>query len=189
MLPARSGSSTSDLSRLGCPSRCGSRSPRPSGAASAVSWLTCLTEIDRPRSLTSQTTAASSKGIMVGRLHPVPQEPQGRSKEGCLLSPQGGVDHADVRSRRAATRPYEPTRTTTRQPYCSAAMACYARVRGGHRGGDPWMACKGSGVQIPSAPPQVRGPPRARPPMNRPPRAANRQQSALQGRSGRPARQ
>jgi hypothetical protein len=39
------------------------------------------------------------------------------------------------------------------------------------------MACKGSGVQIPSAPPQVRGPVRPRPSPNRPPRAADRQQS------------
>ena len=57
------------------------------------------------------------------------------------------------RSRRAATLLYEPTRNTTRRPSCSGAMPCYARVRGGRRGGDPWMACKGSGVQIPSAPP------------------------------------
>jgi len=47
----------------------------------------------------------------------------------------------------------------------------------------PYMACKGSGVQIPSAPPQVRGPLRRRPPPDRSPRAANRQQSALKGRS------
>jgi hypothetical protein len=57
------------------------------------------------------------------------------------------------RSSRAATLLYEPARTTTRQPSCFEAMSCYARVRGGRRGGDPWMACKGSGVQIPSAPP------------------------------------
>jgi hypothetical protein len=43
----------------------------------------------------------------------------------------------------------------------------------------PYMACKGSGVQIPSAPPQVNGPLRRRPPANRPPQAANRQQPAL----------
>jgi hypothetical protein len=36
---------------------------------------------------------------------------------------------------------------------CFGAMPRYARVRGGRHGGDPWMACKGSGVQIPSAPP------------------------------------
>jgi hypothetical protein len=47
----------------------------------------------------------------------------------------------------------------------------------------PSMACKESGVQIPSAPPQVNGPSRRRPPGNRPPRAANRQQSPLRGRS------
>ena len=35
------------------------------------------------------------------------------------------------------------------------------------------MACKGSGVQIPSAPPQVRGPLRRRPPANPGPRAAD----------------
>ena len=45
------------------------------------------------------------------------------------------------------------------------------------------MACKGSGVQIPSAPPQVNGPLRRRPPANPRARAANRQQSALKGRS------
>jgi len=38
------------------------------------------------------------------------------------------------------------------------------------------MACKGSGVQIPSAPPQVRRPLRRRPSLDRPPRAADRQQ-------------
>ena len=45
------------------------------------------------------------------------------------------------------------------------------------------MACKGSGVQIPSAPPQVSGPLRRRPPTNRSRRAADRQQSVLRGRS------
>jgi hypothetical protein len=48
----------------------------------------------------------------------------------------------------------------------------------GGGGGRNCMACKGSGVQIPSAPPQVNGPIRLRPPRNRSPRAANRQQSA-----------
>jgi hypothetical protein len=57
-------------------------------------------------------------------------------------------------------------------------MACYARVRGGCHGGDPSMACKGSGVQIPSAPPQVRGSLRlaSRPIRRR--RAADLQQNA-----------
>jgi hypothetical protein len=41
----------------------------------------------------------------------------------------------------------------------------------------PSMACKGSGVQIPSAPPQVNGPIRPRPYPDRPPEAADRQQS------------
>jgi hypothetical protein len=63
---------------------------------------------------------------------------------------------ATARSNRAATLLYEATRTTTRQPFRSGAMPCYARVRGGCRGGDPSMACKGSGVHIPSAPPEQR---------------------------------
>src|SRR4029453_947489 len=53
----------------------------------------------------------------------------------------------------------------------------------GGGGGRNCMACKGSGVQIPSAPPQVSGPLRPRPSANRPPRAADRQQSVLKGRS------
>jgi len=68
----------------------------------------------------------------------------------------GGRNHSrqptPSRSRRAATLLYEPARTTTRQSSCSGATPCYARPRGGRRGGDPSMACKGSGVQIPSAP-------------------------------------
>jgi hypothetical protein len=51
--------------------------------------------------------------------------------------------------------------------------------RGGTGAAGSSMACKRSGVQIPSAPPQVRGPIRPRPPRNLPPRAADRQQSAL----------
>ncbi len=82
------------------------------------------------------------------RQKPQPPNPFGRTNEApgrdaCKLS----------RSRRAATLLYEATRTTTRQPSSSCAMPCYARVRGGRCGGDPSMACKGSGVQIPSAPP------------------------------------
>jgi hypothetical protein len=56
------------------------------------------------------------------------------------------------------------------------------------RGGDPSMACKGSGVQIPSAPPQVRRPLRRRPPANRRPCAAATQQPPVRGRCARPAR-
>jgi hypothetical protein len=41
------------------------------------------------------------------------------------------------------------------------------------------MACKRSGVQIPSAPPQVNAPVRLEAPPNPPPRAADRQQAAL----------
>ena len=48
------------------------------------------------------------------------------------------------RSSRAATLLCEATRTTTRQPSSSSAMACYTRVRGGRYGGDPSMACKRS---------------------------------------------
>jgi hypothetical protein len=51
----------------------------------------------------------------------------------------------------------------------------------------PSMACKGSGVQIPSAPPQVRGPLRPRPPANPGARAADTQQPPVRGQSARPA--
>jgi hypothetical protein len=53
---------------------------------------------------------------------------------------------------RAATLLYEPTRTTTRQPFHEAAMACCARFRGGRSGGDPSMACKKSEVHPCGAP-------------------------------------
>jgi hypothetical protein len=49
------------------------------------------------------------------------------------------------------------------------------------------MACKRSGVQIPSAPPQLNGPNRPRPPPSRRPRAADRQQSMLPIAIDRPA--
>ena len=55
---------------------------------------------------------------------------------------------ATARSNRAATLLYEATRTTTRQPFRSGAMPCYARVRSGRRGGDPSMACKGARALI-----------------------------------------
>jgi len=48
------------------------------------------------------------------------------------------------------------------------------------------MACKGSGVQIPSAPPQVNGPLRRRPPANPAARAADTQQPPVRARDGRP---
>jgi hypothetical protein len=67
--------------------------------------------------------------------------------------PRWRAAQAASRSSRAATLLYEATRSTTRQPSCSSAMPCYARVHEGRCGGDPSMACKGSGVQIPSAPP------------------------------------
>jgi hypothetical protein len=51
------------------------------------------------------------------------------------------------------------------------------------------MACKGSGVQIPSAPPQVRGPLRRRPPPNPLARAADTQQPPVRGRCAHPGRQ
>jgi len=47
------------------------------------------------------------------------------------VTPRRRACRAISRSRRAATLLYEPTRTTTRQPSCSGAMPCYARVRGG----------------------------------------------------------
>jgi hypothetical protein len=58
----------------------------------------------------------------------------------------------------------------------------------GGGGGRNCMACKGSGVQIPSAPPQVRGPLRPRPPANPGARAAGAQQPPVRGQCGRPRR-
>src|SRR4029453_3376180 len=58
-----------------------------------------------------------------------------------------------LRSRCAATLLHATSRAITCRPSWRVETCCYARVRGGCRGGDPSMACKGSGVQIPSAPP------------------------------------
>ena len=80
------------------------------------------------------------------------------------------------RSRHAATLLYQTVRATTCQPSRFGARPCYARVRGGAVGGDLSMACKGSGVQIPSAPPQVSDPLRGRLPANPGARAATSQQ-------------
>ena len=67
-------------------------------------------------------------------------------------------------------------------------MACCTRFRGGRHGGDPSMACKRSGVQIPSAPPQVNGPLRraSRPIRRR--RAADLQQTLNEALSELPPR-
>ena len=96
------------------------------------------------------------------------------------------VSDTAPRSSYAATLLYEPTRATTRQRSCSGAMPCYARFRGGRCGGDPSMACKGSGVQIPSAPPQVSGPIGPLPSPDRPPEAADRHQRPLRRPIRRP---
>jgi hypothetical protein len=101
------------------------------GGASAASTMS------KPRDVTSQ------------RPKPLPPTPFGLAN----VASGRRACQAISRSRRAATLLYEATRTTTRQRHCSAAMPCYTRVRAGRCGGDPSMACKGSGVQIPSAPP------------------------------------
>jgi hypothetical protein len=69
---------------------------------------------------------------------------------------------------------------TDNQTYSSSAIIGRDRAAG------PYMACKGSGVQIPSAPPQVNGLIRPRPSPNRPPRAADRQQLPLRRTIRRP---
>jgi hypothetical protein len=69
------------------------------------------------------------------------------------LSGSGSSCRGRCAQQRRSTKPDEATRATTRRPDCSVATACCARLCGGRCGGDPSMACKGSGVQIPSAPP------------------------------------
>jgi hypothetical protein len=50
------------------------------------------------------------------------------------------------RSRDAAIMPYEATRATTSPIFGFVEMPCWARLCGGRRGGDPWMACKRSAM-------------------------------------------
>ena len=89
---------------------------------------------------------------------------------------------------RSRTQPRVAPRRFVFQAPLAGLMWCRARRRWTTRRAADGMACKGSGVQIPSAPPQVRGPLRLRPLLIRPPRAADGQQSVLPGRSGRPTR-
>jgi len=53
-----------------------------------------------------------------------------RTEAGHSMLTTRRAGYASSRSRRAATRPYEPTRSTMGSLSCSAAMPCYARVRG-----------------------------------------------------------
>jgi hypothetical protein len=78
-----------------------------------------------------------------------------------------------MHQRTLADNPGLPRNPRLADPPARTPSAC------SHTGGMASMACKGSGVQIPSAPPQVNGHVRARPSPNRSPRAADRQQSTL----------
>jgi hypothetical protein len=53
-------------------------------------------------------------------------------------------------------QPHEATRDSTRHNNGLSVTACDGRLRRARPGRGPSMACKGSGVQIPSAPPQHR---------------------------------
>ena len=78
-----------------------------------------------------------------------PPPPSGRRPAGMVGSAVGlriSCRGRYARSNGAATKPDEATRATTRRPDCSVATACCARLCGGRGGGDPSMACKGSGV-------------------------------------------
>jgi len=108
--------------------------------------------------------AAHRPEIVTGRAAPVERDEAHQQGKRCLTRPSGAklrsavgltnvvpiaplggrAARATARSRCAATLLYEPSRTTTRQPCCSAAMPCYAGLHGGRRGGDPSMACKES---------------------------------------------
>jgi hypothetical protein len=113
-------------------------------------------------------------------------------------SPRTGLTLPPIWSRRRQARALSfvpavpPTCHKQRSPAVSSGQSrslgqgrCAGRtpLTWGGGGARNCMACKGSGVQIPSAPPQVNGPLRGRPPPNRPPRAANRQQLGLRDRS------
>jgi hypothetical protein len=129
-------------------------------------------ELDRPFNRTS-VGDLRFRQLAFYRLRP--------DERGSHSSPRRREGQAASRSSRAATPLYEATRTTTRQPSRSGAMPCYAGLCGGRRGGDPSMACKGSGVQIRSAPPQVNGPLHRRPPANPGLRAADTQRPPVRG--------
>jgi hypothetical protein len=83
---------------------------------------------------------------------------------------------------------HDPTPATAHQPYRSVGMACYARLPGGRRGGDPSMACKGVRGSNPlsSTPGQQASPPSTA--TNPGTRAASTQQPPMRGQCARPGR-
>jgi hypothetical protein len=83
------------------------------------------------------------------------------------------------------------SRSRTTPPSAARLTLGFARGREVTRGGTNHPSIngmQGSGVQIPSAPLQVSGPLRRRPPANPGPRAADAQQPPVRGRCGRPGR-
>jgi hypothetical protein len=126
----------------------------------------------------------------VRRSHPTPPracgpcQPSGSHPKRASLTGRAGTVAARCQHRRSR-RPCHPRAISSgheRYPadnhgHSEKTVGLGARaLTCGGGGGRNCMACKGSGVQIPSAPPQVRGPIRPQPPPDRPPQAADWQQ-------------
>jgi hypothetical protein len=104
-----------------------------------------------------QETQTEPGGRMPG---PISQATCRNQPYGCGANERGANARLDVARRpsRFAQQARSNSALRTRTNHHTPALlvwckACCARFRGGRCGGDPSMACKGSGVQIPSAPP------------------------------------
>jgi hypothetical protein len=80
-----------------------------------------------------------------------PQVPAGRPRPPRRPRP-GGRQRAAEGQQPSRMSPHEPPRS---QRHCAAVMACDTGSCGGCCATGSWMACKRSGVQIPSAPPHT----------------------------------
>src|SRR4029450_5575607 len=74
-----------------------------------------------------------------------------------LHAAAGRVDDPIPRSRRAATQPYKPTRTTTRLPLCFGVMPCRARFVIDAVAGIPRWHARGQGGACLLEPPSISG--------------------------------
>jgi hypothetical protein len=108
---------------------------------------------------------------------PHPSALQKRAASMPKYSPQGSLPEICQKLRHA--QPHVPTPRRLQQHRSPRGLRGDVRLGGVLRTTGASMVSKRSGVQIPSAPPQLSGPIRPRPPRNLPPRAADRQQSAL----------